>query len=50
MFLMVILLMALSLGTHLEQLTHLTGLTWPLPFLFLPFDALFLGMLTILLV
>lgn len=43
MFLTVILLIALSLGTHLEQLTHLTGLTCPLPLLFLPLDALFFG-------
>lgn len=33
---MVNLLMALSLGVHLEQLEQRTGLTWPLPFLLRP--------------
>jgi hypothetical protein len=36
MFLIVNLLMALSLGVHLEQLEHLIGLTWPRPFLLRP--------------
>lgn len=30
------LLIALSLGVHLEQLEHRIGFTWPLPFLFRP--------------
>ena len=33
---MVNLLIALSLGVHREQLEHLTGLTWPRPFLLRP--------------
>jgi len=33
---MVNLLMALSFGVHREQLEHLTGLTWPRPFLLRP--------------
>lgn len=36
MFLIVNLLIALSFGVQREQLLHLTGLTWPLPFLFRP--------------
>ena len=36
MFLIVNLLIALSLGVHLEQLEQRMGLTWPLPFLFRP--------------
>jgi hypothetical protein len=34
------LLMALSLGVHLEQLEHLMGLTWPRPFLLRPLFVL----------
>ncbi len=33
---MVNLLIALSLGVHLEQLEHRIGLTWPRPFLLRP--------------
>lgn len=33
---MVNLLIALSLGVHLEQLEHRIGFTWPLPFLLRP--------------
>jgi hypothetical protein len=33
---MVNLFIALSLGVQREQLLHLIGFTWPLPFLFLP--------------
>lgn len=36
---MVNLLMALSLGVHLEQLEQRTGLTWPLPFLLRPLQS-----------
>lgn len=36
---MVNLLMALSLGVHLEQLEQRTGLTWPLPFLLRPLQT-----------
>jgi len=35
---MVNLLMALSFGVHREQLEHLTGLTWPRPFLLRPLE------------
>ena len=41
MFLITNFLMALSFGTHLAQLVHLTGWTWPRPFLFLPLLRLF---------
>lgn len=41
MFLTTNFLMALSLGTQRAQLVHLTGLTWPLPFLALPLFLLF---------
>lgn len=36
MFRIVNLLMALSLGVHLEQLEHRMGFTWPRPFLLRP--------------
>jgi hypothetical protein len=36
MFRIVNLLIALSLGVHLEQLEQRMGLTWPRPFLFRP--------------
>merc|ERR550532_208815 len=41
MFLMTNFRMALSLGTHLEQLVQRTYLTWPLPCLLRPWFLLF---------
>jgi len=48
MFLMVNRLIALSFGVHREQLEQRIGFTWPRPFLFLPFEALFLTIFTLL--
>lgn len=36
-----------TLGTIREQLEHRTDLLWPLPFLFLPLEALFFGILSL---